>query len=221
MSILSDNRGILNKHHPRSRMMLIATGGLSLMAIAAAVFILGRVGLQQTQLNFLSQQEIKAQGVLPSNKNLPTAAPTGISIPSLKLSAPIVPVALGPEKELQTPVQDDAVGWYIYSPSPGEVGPAILVGHLDSTTGPAIFWHLKNLTIGDKIVINRNDGTTATFTVSAKQIFPQDPFPTEQVYGATSAPTLRIITCAGKWLSSLHRYSDDLVIFANLSSTSK
>jgi sortase (surface protein transpeptidase) len=168
--------------------------------------VLNRVGPVTTPPEAMSQD---AQGVA-------VAAPVRIRIPALGIDAPIVNLGLNANKTLQVPKGDFEVGWYTGSPKPGAIGPSVMVGHLDSVRGPAIFQNLSRLKAGDIIEIVRKDGSKATFQVDTQEKYSQNKFPTEKVYGSIDYPGLRLITCAGTYSRLKGRYSDNLVIYASL-----
>jgi hypothetical protein len=147
---------------------------------------------------------------------LPPSKPKSIKIDSIGVSANTSELDLNPDKTLQTPSDYEKVGWYIHSPTPGEIGPSVMVGHLDSARAAAVFYKLKNIKAGDKIEISREDGSIATFKVDALETFSQDNFPTDKVYGPINNAGLRLITCAGKYNIFEGHYSDNLVVFASL-----
>jgi len=144
----------------------------------------------------------------------PAPPPVNINIPSIGVSASVVKLGLNADGTLQVPVGDTEVGWYVGSPAPGALGPAIMVGHLDSAHGVAVFQNLKNLKSGDIIEIIREDGSSVSFKVNSSQQFSQDDFPTDQVYGTLDYPGLRLITCSGAYSRLKGRYPDNLVVFA-------
>jgi len=147
---------------------------------------------------------------------LPASKPVHIKIPAANVDANMETLGLNPDKTLEVPKKDNQVGWYIGSPTPGEIGPSVMVGHLDSINGAAVFYRLNKVKPGDLIEITREDGSIATFKVDALQTFSQDNFPTDTVYGTISSAGLRLITCAGKWSIFERHYSDNLVVFATL-----
>lgn len=145
---------------------------------------------------------------------LSRSIPTSLSIPSIGVSADVVGVGLTSEGSLDVPGPEQ-VGWYTAGPTPGEVGPAVIDGHVDYVTiGPAVFWNLRNLKPGDKIQIARQDGKTVTFTVQKTESYDQGNFPTKEVYSNINYPGLRLITCDGNFSYVTHHYSNDLVVFA-------
>jgi LPXTG-site transpeptidase (sortase) family protein len=105
-------------------------------------------------------------------------------------------------------------GWYTGSPRPGSIGSAIIVGHIDTTKGPAVFYRLNTLTSGDKIYVKRADGTVVEFRVTSVQTYLKDHFPTEDVYGPVPDPELRLITCGGAFDSATRHYLSNIVVYA-------
>jgi sortase (surface protein transpeptidase) len=143
------------------------------------------------------------------------AAPTRIRIPAIGVTAPLEPLTVGPDRVLPPPKNPGTTGWWQDGPEPGEPGPAVLVGHFDSDTGPAVFYRLAELRHGDRVAINRSDGTTVFFTVRRLASYPQDAFPTDQVYGDTgNRPALRLITCGGSFDHAADRYTENLIVSA-------
>jgi LPXTG-site transpeptidase (sortase) family protein len=138
-----------------------------------------------------------------------------VKIDKLNLEATVGLLGLDEDTgELQVPAGYDEVGWYIYSPTPGEPGPAVILGHVDSYTGPAIFYSLGQLENGDQIAVQNNIGETHMFEVYKQTYYDQDNFATDEVYGNTSGPELRLITCSGEYDREAKRYTENLVIYA-------
>ena len=115
---------------------------------------------------------------------------------------------------MQVPSSTTVAGWYTGSPRPGSIGSAIIVGHIDSETGPGVFYRLSELRSGDDVFIKRADGTTAEFRVTSIQTYLKDQFPTEQVYGPTPDAELRLITCGGAFDSATGHYLSNIVVYA-------
>lgn len=148
---------------------------------------------------------------------LSPSKPVEVIIPKLGLKAQTVELGLKDDKTLDVPRKAMEVGWYKDYPTPGERGPSILVGHLDWYRGQrGAFIDLDKLSAGDQVKVLRADGTTAIFEVSQKEIYPQDEFQTEKVYGRVDHAELRLITCTGDFLKQEDRYSHNLVVFADL-----
>lgn len=136
-------------------------------------------------------------------------------IPRIGLRAPVVSVGLKADGSLEVPSDFERAGWYRGSSLPGRQGPAIILGHFDSRVGPAVFYRLRELEPGDQIVI-MIDSTKKRFVVERLTTYPKDAFPTARVYGDTSRPTLRLITCAGAFDRIKRSYRRNLVVFAAL-----
>ena len=117
---------------------------------------------------------------------------------------------------LDPPVEFMAAGWYKDGTVPGDTGPAVIAGHVDSVTAPAVFYRLGELVAGDEIRVTLSDGAVETFIVDSQQSAPKDAFPTQQVYGPTPTAQLRLITCDGDFNSSTGHYVDNLIVNAHL-----
>jgi sortase (surface protein transpeptidase) len=145
------------------------------------------------------------------------ATPTGpstLSIPRIGVRAAIVAVGRKPNGAMQTP-DPGRVGWYRPGPRPGEPGPAVLVGHVDSRTGPAVFHRLGRLSPGDEILVGRPDGTTARFLVGRLERHPKNALPTSRIWTKANRPLLRLITCAGSFDRATGHYRDNLIVYAS------
>ncbi len=128
----------------------------------------------------------------------------------------MVELGLSHDRRLEAPQEWDAVGWYSRGAAPGQEGPAVLAGHLDSPTGPAVFHRLGGLREQDTVSVERADGAVVDFTVYAVEHHAKDDFPTEEVYGDTERPELRLITCGGDFDAATGHYTDNIVVFAAL-----
>jgi Sortase domain len=142
------------------------------------------------------------------------AIPVRIEIPAIGVRAPIIKLGLDSERALEVPKDFGDTGWWSGGSRPGENGPAVIVGHVDSKTGPAIFYRLSELRRGDKVIVVRRDGSRARFTVQGSEQHPKDEFPTMRVYGRTDGPALRLITCGGAFDSSTGHYVDNWIVYA-------
>jgi Sortase domain len=139
--------------------------------------------------------------------------PTRLRVKAIGVDTSLETLKLGADGELQPPKTNEHAGWYADGTAPGDVGPAVLAGHVDSKRGPAVFYRLREITTGDKIEVTRGD-RTVTFTVTATAWYPKKAFPTEEVYGPTPDRQLRLITCGGVFDRTLRSYTDNLVIYA-------
>lgn len=148
---------------------------------------------------------------------LPLSAPRTLRIPAIDVETSFEgPLGLNYDQTVQVPDSYEEVGWYKFGPTPGEIGPAVVLGHVDSYEGPAVFYSLGQLEPGDEISIDRADGTTVVFEVEYLERHEQSGFPTEQVYGDLDYAGLRVITCSGTYDRSVLRYSHNLIVFARI-----
>lgn len=146
---------------------------------------------------------------------LARSVPTHLEIPDIQVSTDLIELGKNSDGTLETPTSYEIAGWYKYSPTPGEIGPAVIVGHVDSYQGPAVFFYLKDLQPGQQIHITRADGSTVRFKVDSVALFDQNNFPTEAVYGNIDHSGLRLITCGGVYNSLTGRYSHNTVVYAS------
>ncbi|KJY25400.1 hypothetical protein VR45_39415 [Streptomyces sp. NRRL S-495] len=147
---------------------------------------------------------------------LAASAPTRLLIPAAGVDAPVTGLGLNADGTVEVPAADraDEVGWYRNGPTPGETGPAVLIGHYDTAHGPAVFHNVPKLKPGDLIQIRREDGGTVDFRVRALLQTAKNTFPTDAVYGNTKGPELRLITCGGRIGADGH-WTDNIVVLAD------
>lgn len=137
-----------------------------------------------------------------------------IDIPDIGVSSDLESLAVDASGTLHPPTDFDKAGWYSGGVVPGQIGPAIIAGHLDSTTKPAVFEHLDAVKPGSRIVVTLSDGSTATFEATSSSLVPKATFPTNSVYGNVPTAQLRLITCDGQFDPATGHYVDNLVVFA-------
>lgn len=140
--------------------------------------------------------------------------PVSVRIPAVGVRAAVEPLHLDRSGRLQPPRDPSHAGWWTGGPVPGDLGAAVLAGHLDSRAGPALFWRLSQLRAGDAVQVRRGDGRRAAFVVDSVRTFPADRFPTQLVYGPVPDRALRLITCGGSYDVRRGRYRDNVVVFA-------
>jgi LPXTG-site transpeptidase (sortase) family protein len=147
---------------------------------------------------------------------LPASPPTSVEIPKIKAKSTLVPLGLNADGTIEVPpvTAPMQAGWYTKAPTPGEVGPAVILGHVDGNKQPGIFYHLKDLAEGDEILVSRTDGTTARFVVGKVAQVSKKDFPTDQVYGDVSDAELRLVTCGGTFDHNAHSYEDNIIVYA-------
>lgn len=142
------------------------------------------------------------------------AAPVRLQIPSIGVDSELMDLGLQDDGTLEVPPSGFPAGWYTGAPTPGEIGPAIIAGHVDWGGQPGVFFDLRDLSPGDGIAITRQDGSTPRFRVTHVEQFDKDAFPTAAVYGDLDHAGLRLITCAGAFDPTMRSYEDNLVVFA-------
>jgi LPXTG-site transpeptidase (sortase) family protein len=150
--------------------------------------------------------------------HLPRSRPVRLYIPKISVNAPFTNLVIGRTGQLEPPPAHDTnlVGWYAKGVSPGEAGTAIIAGHVDTATAPAVFAGLSELKKGDRFHVARADGSRATFVVDDAESFDKDDFPSERVYGDTRDAQVRLITCSGPYDRQARDYTENLVVFAHL-----
>ncbi|MGZ4572257.1 MAG: class F sortase [Blastococcus sp.] len=146
----------------------------------------------------------------------PGPAPARVRAPSAGVDAAVAPIDVDLSGALLPPADTGRVGWFRGSPAPGDAGPAVLAGHVDSVSGPGAFFRIGRLAVGDPVVVTRADGTTLRFRVTRVARYPKTAFPTAAVYGPTPDAELRLITCGGRFDRAHRSYVDDVVVYARL-----
>lgn len=165
-----------------------------------------------------------AQG--PSCSPTPGAGaptPVALKIPAIGVSTKVVDVGLDRDRTLQVPPLTYAgtheVAWYDLGPPPGRVGAAVIVGHVDSTTGPAVFYRLRSLAPGSMIQVTAANCQTVSFVVTSVKEYPKAQFPSQRIYGPVSDAELRLITCGGTFDTSTGHYLSNIVAYATMAGT--
>ncbi|MFR9778997.1 class F sortase [Micromonospora sp. MS34] len=148
----------------------------------------------------------------------PATRPVSLSMPAIKVTAPITPVGQAKDGSVDVPPvrQHNQTGWYDRGAVPGEPGRAIIVGHVDTKSGPAVFYHLHELKPGNRIAVTRSDRSVVTFKVDSVEYFDKANLPAGRVYGEEGPPGLRLITCGGDWVGGRTGYQDNVIVFASL-----
>ena len=147
-----------------------------------------------------------------------TATPTRLLIPSIGVDSGLEDLRQDSRGVLIAPHYADTAGWWEKGVVPGDVGAAVIVGHLDTILGPAVFEHLKQLRPGDLIEVRMSDRRTVRFSVDGSHVVTKALFPSKEVYGATPDAQLRLITCSEPFDPVAHSYTDNLVVFATMRS---
>ncbi|GAA1030150.1 MULTISPECIES: class F sortase [Amycolatopsis] len=159
-----------------------------------------------------------ASAAVPVTKPFSGLRPTSVEIPKIGAKSTLITVMPNKDGQISVPSVKNPMqaAWYRLSPVPGDVGPAIVLGHVDGDHKPGIFYKLKDVNPGDEVDVERSDGKKLKFVVDRKEQVPKDTFPTQAVFGNTDKPQLRIITCGGVFDHAEHSYKDNIVVYANL-----
>ena len=143
-----------------------------------------------------------------------------MNIPAIGVNSLLQKLGQNPDGSLQVPAPGspryNEAGWYRYSPTPGSLGPAVIVGHLDSVSGPSVFYRLGSLHAHDTVLVTRADGSVAVFTVDQVRRYHKSTFPTQLVYGNTNHAALRLITCGGPIDPATGHYRDNIIVLGSL-----
>lgn len=153
---------------------------------------------------------------MPQGPVLTRSRPVHLDIDAIGVHTSLLQLGLNHDGSLQVPWKPLLAGWFSHSPTPGQRGPSVIAGHVDSwETGPAVFYRLGSLSPGATVTVTRADGSMAAFRVDGVREYPKAHFPTVPVYGNTDRAELRLITC-GNWNSSRQEYDGNVVVFAHL-----
>jgi len=154
------------------------------------------------------QQRLRA--VTPRPASL---IPLRLKIPAIDVATPLVSLGLMPDRTVEVPSNADLAGWFRRGPAPGRKGSAVILGHVDSQVGPAVFARLQELRTGDTVTVDRADGSTVRFVVLGSVLYGNADFPADLVYAAQGARRLNLVTCGGTYDSTRGGYQSNLVVY--------
>ena len=159
---------------------------------------------------------VAAPSTEPGSTSAPSATaarPVGLRIPAIDVAARVVRLGLNPDRTVEVPSNPAETGWYRPGPAPGDAGSAVILGHVDSVDGPAVFDRLDELRVGDRVAVDAADGSTAVFRVVRLVNYPNDRFPAERVYAAPGGGRrLNLVTCSGPF-DPEDGYQANLVVY--------
>jgi len=208
----------------RYRVFMALVGATSVLIVGALAVILTRDEeelashrLVGTELVALDAAAVAGAMSTPSDDEVERASPpVRIVIPAIGVVAPVTRLGLERDRTLEVPDSYTEAGWWSGGFKPGQTGPAVIVGHVDSKSGPAVFANLRELQTGDSVHVFRADGSMVEFAVRRIEEHAKKEFPTSQVYGETLDPELRLLTCTGEFDDSSGHYDENVIIWASL-----
>ncbi|MEU9593027.1 class F sortase [Streptomyces sp. NPDC048219] len=203
------------KRAPWGVIALVLLTGLALIRNGSGEF---DVGPPQPASAAASDTRVAGgENAVPGLAPLAYAVPDRVAIPAIQVDAPVMPVGLDADGWVGAPPPEDPnlAGWFTGAVSPGEKGTAVVVGHVDNKTGPAVFYGLGALKKGNRVEVSRQDGKTAVFEIYGIEVFEKDDFPGDRVYASKGTPELRVITCGGGFTKQ-NGYDGNVVAFARL-----
>jgi len=189
------------------------------LIVAAAVIFTVAVSSQQRSLGgplVTAGRQGGTPGIRPAARSVPLT----LSIPAIGLSAPLSELGLNQNHTVQVPVNFQEPGWYEFGPSPGQLGSSVILGHVDSYQGPAVFFRLRSLRPGDRVEVTLADGVTTHFVVREVAMYLKTKFPTLSVYGSHGYSGLQLVTCGGVFDTQTRSYLSNVVVYTSLVSTS-
>lgn len=151
-----------------------------------------------------------------SEPGLALSAPVALRIPAIGVDTVLTELGLQPDGTVEVPTIYAQAGWYGLGPSPGEAGSAVILGHVDSHDGPAVFYKLRRLRPGDTVEVNMADGMLTRFVVTAVATYPKTRFPAESVYGPRGYSALQLVTCGGTFDPRSRSYQSNVVVYTSL-----
>jgi hypothetical protein len=201
---------------PKSRAAIASL--LIIVGLAGAVFFSTNLHKPVSFNIYDSSQKALAAPQAPT-KVMPRSLPVRLQIPKIGVDNQLSQVGLQANGQMEMPWDIETAAWYKYSPTPGELGPSVIVGHLDGANYAniaGIFYRLHELVPGDEFSVIRADGSVANFKVLRLEQVPQNNFPTQEIYGNINYAGIRLITCGGTFNQAANHYTDNTVVFAAL-----
>jgi hypothetical protein len=204
----------------RRRRVAWRPGRMGTLALVAIAIALTGCSTGSTGSSDASASSASAPSSVAPSGNQPAtmarSAPVRVRIPSIAVDSGLMDLGLRPDGTLEVPPAGFPAGWFTGAPTPGELGPAIIAGHVDWGGQPGVFYRLRDLKVGDEVTVGRKDGSTALFRVTAVERFSKQDFPTDRVYGAIDYAGLRLITCGGAFDTRARSYVDNIIAFGEL-----
>ena len=214
----------LSRLRARIPALLVGTNTLLILASAAAlIWVPGQLSDAGPALAAAPSAAVtpsvpvtRARPAEQADTDAEAAPPRRVTIDRIGVDSTLIGLRVQRNGELEVPADYGVAGWHRAGTAPGDRGPAVLVGHVDSFEGPAVFYRLRELQPGDRATVTRTDGSVVTFEVYGVERYAKKDFPTDAVYGATDGPELRLVTCGGAFDEKTRSYQDNVVAYARL-----
>lgn len=209
-----DTHGTIGPRHHRRWIIAAATA-----ASAAALLAIWVLGSHPAALPAPGSAAPHSAATEGSATDAPSVAatPRSLRIPGIGVATGLVGLGLRDDGTVEVPRDPDAAGWFDRGTSPGQPGSAVILGHVDSGQGPAVFYRLHELVRGDRILVRLSDGTTGRFSVVRVVTYPNDEFPAQRVYAGTPRrATLNLVTCGGEYRADAGGYQANVVVYSEL-----
>jgi hypothetical protein len=206
----------------RARVRLSGLAGVVLVTIGAGAIAVAVLAQQHAPSP--GRSAAGTVGAAAKGLSLRRSVPVSVSIPEIGVRSKLLSLGLNSDGSIAVPslaTSADKAAWYKYSVTPGQVGAAVIEGHVDSYDGPAVFYRLGELRPGNRIDVTLANGITAVFRVTGVRVYAKDKYPAEMIYGPTNYAALRLITCGGDFDAATHHYLSSVVVFAVLSSSTR
>lgn len=188
--------------------------GLALIVLAGS--LLGVFSASRGTGVVASAHHGKPGNVAPQRISVPRSVPTELTIPSLDISTRVGRVGLQPDHQVMVPTSVRTASWFRLGPTPGEVGSAVILGHVDSYVGPAVFFLLRTLSVGASIKVVLANGVVTNFAVTKVVEYSKSNFPDQLVYGSHGTQSLQLVTCGGVFNHATGHYESNIVVFSHL-----
>jgi hypothetical protein len=199
-------------------LLLIAAGTLA-WGIRGGQHSLGGPAAPPISLSASPPASTAATPSTPASAVVARSTPVALRIPAIGVTVSLSKLGLNPDHTVEVPTNFQQPGWFRLGPSPGQLGSAVILGHVDSHTGPAVFFRLRSLRAGDHVEVSLADGVVVHFVVTSVATYPKSAFPSRLVYGARGFSALNLVTCGGVFDPHAHSYLSNVVAFTSLVAT--
>lgn len=198
------------------RWRVAATGLLVALALGAVACARDDSGSGPATRSLDPESSAAVAPFSPLPEAAPDVRPTHLRIPAIGVSATVTALGIQPDKQVEVPANPDEVGWYRLGARPGQEGSAVLLGHVDSKAGPAVFHRLPSLEPGDEVEVVDTDGRATRFEVTSIATYANEDFPARKVYRPAGRPGLALVTCGGRYDAANGGYQSNVVVYADL-----